>query len=172
MGSLLPELIGRPEVDFLTWRESDTAFAVESDSGNALVQRTSEGFSYIPRTGDPFGLGEMSHPLNHMEALESTIDSDYPDALVQIAQIFSSDRTGDILVTSKNGYDLRDAWEWPEHHGTHGSLCREHMIVPFIINRTDWIQRPARTADLFPSILRWAGKEVPDNIDGVSLVRE
>ncbi len=170
MGSMLQELIERPEVDFLTWRESDNVFAVESSCGSAFVSETADGFTYIPQTGDPLGLGEMKQPLCQQEALEATMDSAYPDALVQIAQIFRSSRTGDVLVTSNNGYDLRDSWEWPEHHGTHGSLCREHMIVPLIMNRNDWIKRDARTVDLYPSILKWAGLEIPDNIDGVSLV--
>ncbi|MCD4701981.1 MAG: hypothetical protein K8S24_09020, partial [Candidatus Aegiribacteria sp.] len=170
MGSLLPELVKRKEIDFLVWRESDEIFTVESSGGRALVLRTADGFTYLPQTGDPLGLGETSQSLSKMESLEVTMDSYYPDALVQIAQIFLSSRTGDILVTSKNGYDLRDSWEWPEHHGTHGSLCREHMIVPFIMNRNDWMVRATRTADFYPSILKWAGMEVPDNIDGVSLV--
>jgi hypothetical protein len=170
MGSLLPELVKRKEIDFLVWRESDEIFTVESSGGRALVLRTADGFTYLPQTGDPLGLGETSQSLSQMESLEVTMNSYYPDALVQIAQIFLSARTGDILVTSKNGYDLRDSWEWPEHHGTHGSLCREHMIVPLIMNRNDWMNRVARTADFYPSILKWAGKEVPDNIDGVSLV--
>ncbi|MCD4777028.1 MAG: alkaline phosphatase family protein [Candidatus Aegiribacteria sp.] len=170
MGSLLPELIEREEIDFLCWRESNETFSVESSRGKALIVKTTDGFKYLPDTGDPLGLGEMSRPLSQMESLEVTMNSEYPDALVQIAQIFSSSRTGDVLVTSKNGYDLRDSWEWPEHHGTHGSLCREHMIVPMIMNRNDWMKREARTADFFPSILKWAGLEVPENIDGVSLV--
>jgi predicted AlkP superfamily phosphohydrolase/phosphomutase len=170
MGSLLPELIGREEIDFLAWRKSDSEFSVESSTGRALIRRESDGFTYLPKTGDPLGLGEISKPLNHLESLEETAGSEYPDALVQIAQIFLSDRTGDIIAVSNNGYDLRDAWEWPEHHGTHGSLCREHMTVPLIMNRNDWVGRSARTADLYPSILKWAGREVPDNIDGVSLV--
>lgn len=170
MGSLLHELTKREEIDFLSWRESEKTFSVASSRGEALISRAPDGFTYIPGTGDPLGLGEMSKPLSQMESLEATMNSEYPDALVQIAQIFSSGRTGDILVTSKNGYDLRDSWEWPEHHGTHGSLCREHMIVPMIMNRNDWMKREARTADFFPSILKWAGLAVPDNIDGVSLV--
>jgi len=170
MGSLLPELIARPEIDFLTWRESNTEFSVESSNGRATVRRTSAGFTYTPQTGDPFGLGELAEPLNQQESLEATMDSEYPDAPVQIAQIFLSSRTGDILVTSKNGYDLRNSWEWPEHHGTHGNLCREHMTVPLIVNRNDWQKRAARTADLYPSILSWTNRRIPDNIDGVSLV--
>ncbi len=170
MGSLFPELINRKEVDFLAWRESDKIFSVESSRGRALIIRSAGDFTYLPQTGDPLGLGETSQSLNQMESLEATMDSEYPDALVQIAQIFLSSRTGDILVTSKNGFDLRDNWEWPEHHGTHGSLCREHMIVPLLMNRNDWMVRATRTADFYPSILKWAGMEVPDNIDGVSLV--
>jgi hypothetical protein len=170
LGSLLDELLTREEVDFAAWRESDSEFSVASSGGAAKVRNTAKGFSYIPRNGDPFGLGEISKPMGKMESLDRTIHAKYPDALVQISQLFSSSRTGDILIVSKNGYDLRKAWEWPEHRGSHGSLCREHMMVPLILNRRDWQDRPSRTVDLYPSILRWADREVPPDIDGVPLV--
>jgi hypothetical protein len=108
--------------------------------------------------------------MDRREALLATVESAYPDALVQIEQLFTSPRSGDLVVISKNGYDLRKAFEWPEHHSSHGSLCREHMMVPLIYNQTGWDNRPARTADIFNTILKWAGKTAPSNTDGESLI--
>ncbi len=170
MGNLFHELLSRVEVDFLAWRESSHSCSVESSHGRALIERTEAGYTYTPHTGDPLGLGFLIAPLNSLDTLSATVSTEYPDALVQMIQIFESDRTGDLIVTAKNGYDLRDKWEWPEHHGTHGALCKEHMTVPLIVNRQGWDSRPARTADLFPSILKWAEKRIPPDIDGVSLV--
>lgn len=170
LGSLLEELVAREEVDFLAWRGGDCECVVRSKAGTAKIVESPEGLQYRTESGDPFSLGDMAAPLDRQEALDATLASAYPDALLQICQNFSSSRTGDLIVVSRNGYDLRQAWEWPEHHGSHGSLCREHMTVPLILNRSDWNERAARTADLFPSILQWAGRGIPGDIDGRTLI--
>ena len=63
------------------------------------------------------------------------IISDYPDAIAQIVQLFKSPRCGDIVISAETGYDLRKDYEYPEHKSSHGSLKREHMVVPLIINK-------------------------------------
>ena len=45
-----------------------------------------------------------------------------------------------------------------------------HMTVPLIYNATGWDERPARTVDLFNTILKWSGKDVVENADGRTLV--
>ncbi|MBK8967229.1 MAG: alkaline phosphatase family protein [Saprospiraceae bacterium] len=169
MGDIWPELLVQPEVDFVTWRQDANTFAVESAQGRAWVQRQGAGLCYLPQTGDPLGLGKLDTPLDHQQALEATFDSEYPDALVQLEQLFNCTRCGDFVVTSKTGCDLRYTWEWPEHRGSHGSLHREHMMVPFIYNRKGWDPRPARTADVFNTVLKWAGRPTLDNTDGKAL---
>ncbi len=74
------------------------------------------------------------------------------------------------MVVSRSGSDLRRAFEWPEHHGTHGSLHRDHMLVPVICNRTGLDPRPARTTDLFPTALAWLELPPVEGIDGRSLL--
>jgi hypothetical protein len=44
------------------------------------------------------------------------------------------------------------------------------MTVPLILNRRDWNERAARTVDLFPSLLQWAGRDIPGDIDGRTLI--
>lgn len=166
LGSIWEELLAREEVDFVAWRDGNNTYNVESARGRSSIIRKPEGLYYRPQNGDPLGFGVMVSPMNDQEALELTFDSNYPDALVQIEQIFSSPRCGDLVVFAKNGYDLRRAFEWPEHHGSHGSLHREHMIVPLIYNKSGWDSRPARTADLFSTILKWSKIPIPGDTDG------
>ena len=161
-------LLARPEVDFLAWRGDQSDFRVASKNGQARIVHNG-GLTYQPVTGDPFGIGSLDRPLDNRQALEATFHSNYPDALVQIEQLFRSHRAGDLVVSAAPGYDLRDFWEIPEHHGSHGSLHREHILVPFLYNQQGWDDRPARTADIFNTILKWMGKEVREASDGQAL---
>jgi hypothetical protein len=169
LGDVWHELLAREEVDFVTWRHDATTFAVGSAAGEAHIVQSPQGLRYIPRSGDPLGLGLLDQPMDRAQSLAATFDSQYPDALVQIEQVFSCARTGDFIVTSKKGYDLREVWEWPEHHGSHGSLHREHMMVPLIYNQTGWNDRPARTTDIFNTVLKWANRPTRNNTDGTPL---
>ncbi|MBP6874481.1 MAG: alkaline phosphatase family protein [Candidatus Eisenbacteria bacterium] len=169
LGDVWPELMAREEVDFSAWREGPERIRIASPRGNALVVREARGLCYRPETGDPFHMGGDLGPFEDAQSLAATHESDYPDALVQLFQFFGSPRSGDLVVVSRNGSDLREAFEWPEHRSSHGSLHREHMSVPLIANRRGWDPRPARTVDLFPSVLRWLGKPQLENIDGRAL---
>jgi hypothetical protein len=90
---------------------------------------------------------------------------------VQLAQIFEAGRTGDLIVTSRPGCDLRSRYEIPEHHGSHGALHREHMAVPLLASHS--LPRLAdglcRTVDVYPTVLALMGMAVPNGIDGLSL---
>jgi len=169
LGPRLEELLAREEIDFAAWRHEKGGYEIAAARGHAVIRSTPEGLTYEPTSGDPFGLGTLSTPLDRRRALEATFDSEYPDALVQIEQLFECGRTGDLVVAARNGFDLRKAYEWPEHHSSHGSLHREHMIVPLLYNRTGWDPRPARTADLFNTILKWSGKPTVAGTDGEPL---
>ena len=139
--------------------------------GEALVSMDEEGFiCYRNVSGDPLGYGFSSKKMDVSESLQLTIDSDYPDAPLQILQLFESPRTGDVVVSSKPGYDLRATHENPEHHGSHGSLHKDHMVVPILMNRParyDYV----RTADIFSSIVRYLGFEIPEGVDGRDILQ-
>ena len=165
----LEDLIQQPAVDFIAWRGSDQDYFIGSKKGTARIVKRPKGLTYHPLTGDPFGLGEIEKPLDNQAALAATFESDYPDGLVQIVQLFSSHRAGDLVVSAANGFDLRDNWEYPEHKGSHGSLHKDHIHVPLIYNQKGWDDRPARTTDIFNSILKWMGKPTILNSDGYAL---
>ncbi|MDO7742323.1 MAG: alkaline phosphatase family protein, partial [Pedobacter sp.] len=159
----MDELLKEKAVDFITYRGNKAGeYYVQNHHGKALISQHQDNYSYQPIDADPLCLKNIT-VKGHRAALESTFNSLYPDALVQITQLFKSRRAGDLVVSARNGYDLRDFWEYPEHKGSHGSLTKEHIHVPLIYNQKGWAEHAARTADIFPSILKWMDKPIPVN---------
>ena len=123
-----------------------------SQDGEAALGLEGDCYTYCYNGGDPLRLGLQHNGINRSKALEHTIDTDFPDALEQIWHLFKSDRTGDIIVTAKNGYDLRGWREFPEHRSSHGALSKEHMVVPILSNRPLADGGGMRTVDIFSTV--------------------
>lgn len=168
-GDKLQLLVNEDAVDFIIYRgEEDQTFIVHNKGGKALITVKGDQFTYQPGTADVLKYGGKIEAEGHRAILAATFDTDYPDAIFQIYQLFRSRRAGDIVVSAKVGYDLRDFWEYPEHLGSHGSLHKHHIHVPLIYNQKGWDTRPARTADLFNTILKWKGI-TPKSSEGEAL---
>jgi len=166
---LLSDLIGLPEVALVATALEDGSVQVYHNDGKARIRDLGGNIEYSVEGEDPFGYNGLPQRLNHYTSLEHTFDSDYPDALIQLIQIFKSRRSGDIILSAQKGFDLRARFEWPKHRASHGSLHREHMLIPLFIN-TKIQSRKIRTADIFPSILELMGRENTNEIDGKSFV--
>ena len=123
-------------------------------------------FSYRFTGTDPLGYGVHYENLSSREALRETYDTPYPDGIVQLWQIFKSERTGDLVLSAEKGYDLRARYEIPEHHATHGALIAEHLNIPLATNYP--IAGPyIRSVDIFPTVLSLCGHTVAEQyIDG------
>ena len=151
---------------FVAGQSDDGAIVVQNRTGVGKIIREDETFSYQFQGTDPLGYGIPYQNLSSRNALIQTYDSEYPDGLVQLWQIFRGDRTGDLVLSAQPGYDLRSRYEYPEHHATHGALNAEQMFVPLAINlpiETEFI----RTVDLFPTVLSQFGRIVePSQTDG------
>jgi arylsulfatase A-like enzyme len=151
-------LLNEDAVDFAIYRgDEEQVFIVHNQNGKAKITVRDDIFTYEPLNADVLNYGGRIEVQGHRAILEATFETDYPDAVFQIYQLFKSRRAGDILVSAKVGYDLREFWEYPEHLGSHGSLHKQHIHVPLIYNQKGWSTRPARTADLFDTILKWKG---------------
>lgn len=137
---------------------------VVSGAGRARLSPRPDGaISYQPDTADVLGLGTAPRELDGDEWLAESIAGPYPDAPVQLLQLFKSRRAGDLVVAARAGADLRLDWEIPEHRSGHGSLVAEHMRCVVALNRR--IPEPLRTVDVFPLLLEHLGYEVPEGID-------
>jgi Type I phosphodiesterase / nucleotide pyrophosphatase len=161
---LVSALLQEPAVGLLAAEAGDGGVWVAGDGGTAIVRRTPAGISYRPVSGDPLGVGG-ARSGSVREWLESTWDADYPDAAYHLLDQFRADRTGDLLVVAREGYDFRRRFEVPEHRAGHGSLTRSHMQTP-VWSSAPLPAEPIRTVDLFPAMLSWLGEPIPAGLDG------
>lgn len=159
-------LLSYDAIDLLIVRRSGSEIGVYSRRGSAILSESDGGIHYKVEKNDPFGFGSLPQTMTHSESLERTWDTNYPDALLQILQLFRSGRTGDLIVVSNNGFDLREKWENPEHKSSHGSLHRDHIMVPFCLSHP-FTAGPIRSADVFPTYLKLLAKTIPNLIDGI-----
>lgn len=161
-------LLEQPAIDLIATRATGGELLVQSRRGSATVKELAGGLlEYRVLTDDPFGYSRLPQTLPFEQALKLTFDSEYPDGLLQLCQIFRSPRCGDLVVSANPGFDLREKYEWPEHFSSHGALHNQHMHVPLAISAP--LQAcPVRTVDVFPMTLQWLGKKAPAGIDGIS----
>ncbi len=160
---IVDRLVALDGVALLAATEGDDV-VVRSRHGRARIASAGpDALAYVPEAGDALQLGR-STTLSRAEWLEATLDGPFPDAPVQLLQLFRSARSGDLVLAAAPGADLRAHWEIPEHRSGHGSLIAEHMRCVVAANRP--LAGPVRTVDLFPWILGHLGHAVPDGIDG------
>lgn len=167
--SLVSRLAQLPSIDLVIVSDGPAQFTVMNARGAAGVDRLRGLYSYTRRTGDPLGLGADHHLLSREAAHEATLASEYPDAIVQIAELASAARAGDIILSAAPGWDFRARFEPTPHHSTHGSLRRAHMLVP-LLSSHPVARTPRRTTDIFASALAALGHAAPVGLDGESFV--
>ena len=165
-------LLARPSVDLLLLAET-TSVPSRSRSRRGGVARRSgmrarRRYSYRRDTGDPLGIGaDLRRRRQHDDAYDATIDTDYPDGVVQIAHLALAPRSGDIILSAARDWDFRARYEPIPHVSSHGALHREHMLVPLLVNRPP-ARTPRRTVDVMPSALAALGIAIPPGLDGRS----
>lgn len=164
--ALVNELIARPSGDLAILPRSATTCEIRSHRrGMAQLRTDGRRYSYRPLTGDPLGVGEQD-AIDERTAYEVTFDSEYPDALVQIARLIACARSGDVILSAARAWDLRARYEPIPHRSTHGALHREHMLVPLLTNRRVR-GTPRRTVDVMPSACRVLRVD-PGSVEGAS----
>lgn len=171
---LIEKLLQHEEIALLISKSITGDIVVNSSRGEARISVEDAQIGYRIVSGtDPFGYKNYPVKTDFDQSLELTFDTDYPDAIVQLIQIFRSSRTGDLLVSAKEGFDLRTHFESPEHKSSHGSLYKSHLLVPFASNFKIEQKRKLRTVDVFPSVVELLGLNAGDiNIDGKSFVEK
>jgi hypothetical protein len=166
---LVDSLLARPSVDLLLMRRQHGALVRSATRGDAVASFDESGYHYRRESGDPLGIGRDLCQASSNAAYDATIETDYPDGVVQIARLASAARSGEIILSAARDWDFRARYEPIPHVSSHGALHREHMMVPLLLNRPVR-GRPRRTVDAMPSTLVALGKTVPPGLDGTSFV--
>lgn len=167
--NLIEPFLKQEAIDILISKKSNGDVVVSSRRGQAEISNANGKIHYRPTKGDPFGFPANLDSTN--DYFDATVDSEYPDGILQAWQIMNSARAGDLIVTASIGHDLRDRFEIPEHFSSHGSLHREHMSVPILCNRKIETSLAKRTVNIFPTMLQMMGVDTSTfKIDGKSFV--
>ena len=145
------------------------ALVSHATRGTALVWHDERGYHHVRESGDPLLVGTNLSAATSEEAYAATIDTDYPDSVVQIAHLAASPRAGEIILSAARDWDLRGRYEPIPHLSSHGALHRDHMMVPLLVNRPIG-GTPRRTVDVMPSALAALGRPIPPGLDGRSFL--
>ncbi|HKH91750.1 MAG TPA: alkaline phosphatase family protein [Gemmatimonadaceae bacterium] len=166
---LAQALLAREAVDLLLLPHDEVRCEVRSAArGAAMIERACDIYRYRCTSGDPLELGgDVEGSAD--ETFDATRDGSYPDAIVQIATLAGSGRSGDIILSAAPGWDFRSRYEPIPHLSAHGALHRDHMLVPLLMNRAP-ARVPRRTTDLFASALDALGVVAPARMDGQSFL--
>ena len=156
-------LARQPSVAFIAAESEAGGVWIESADGAARLKSSAGRITYQPVSGDPLSLGGPWSATGR-EWLLRTWDDAFPDAAFHLLDQFRSERTGDLVVIGREGYDFRARFELPEHRWGHGSLIRAHMQTP-VWSSQPIPPAPLRTVDLYPAMLEWLSVRVPDGID-------
>jgi hypothetical protein len=167
--TLFDTVLARPSVDLLLMRQPKSVAIITASRGSAVAWAENGRFHYRRESGDPLGVGSDVAGMTADEVYDATIDTDYPDGLVQIVHLVMSPRSGEIVLSASRDWDFRSRYEPIPHLSSHGALHREHMLVPLLLNRPP-ASRPRRTVDVMPSALVALGKAVPAGLDGESFL--
>lgn len=133
-------------------------------------------YSYVAGPADVLGLRRYPHLRALTRGTRQTAsqwqhllaDTDTPNAVPLLAQIFDDGHAGDLAVVASP-----DVGFFRKKRATHGTHYREDLHVPLLIRGPGL--RPAQrthaqTVDLYPTILRWFGLDyAPHLIDGAPL---
>ena len=166
---LLNDFINHKGISFISIRTKN-GIVIKKKKGKLYASKTPQGLISIRIEGtNPLG-GHLKDGLFTTQQLfQDTFNDTYPDAINQLLLLSRSPRCGDVVLSAEPGYDLRKQHEHPEHKSSHGSLHKAHMMTPFAVNfkiEDDKIS----TMDIFPTMVKAAGFDVPENIDGKALI--
>ena len=135
-----------------------------SRRGRARIQEDASGhITYQVKGSDPFGFSSSASAMDASEGLSVTWNSEYPDGIVQVLQVFRSRRAGDLVVSAEDGVSL----SLQENKVTHGSLARSQLLVPFLSSVPMATPR-IRTVDVFAAVLNLLGIQPTHNIDAIA----
>jgi Type I phosphodiesterase / nucleotide pyrophosphatase len=166
---LFNTVLALPSVDLALVPRATTVDIHSAARGVASAWIEGERYYYRRDTGDPLGIGRDLDAVTSEDAYDATIETDYPDSVVQIVHLALAPRSGEIILSAARDWDFRARYEPIPHLSSHGALHREHMLVPLLMNRPVR-NAPRRTVDVMPSALAMLGKTIPAGLDGVSFV--
>ena len=165
--NIIEELVRKGEIRFVVARNGYHNVEVFSKDGHATITYSSamgkRWYRYTDKDGDPLKIrgsnarGMIGRFFDQETWGERLRDHIYPDAVVQLAQIFEDGKSGDIFVIPEQDYVF-----YRKKAATHGAIYREDMEIP-VLMRGPGVKGGGgyiRPTDLFVEIASWFGMKV------------
>lgn len=146
----IPKQISKIDgVDLLIYRTGKDIITIRKQEELATITIANGSYRYETEVGDPLGYSDISLGDTLMTAnqwLKATINTKYPDALHRIVRLMDSPVVGDLVLTSKVGYDFASDYEAivGNYRGGHGGLEAGQLRVPYVLSI------PSREAQIIP----------------------
>lgn len=152
-------------INWVAYNKGPQEATIYDDSGYAQITVKDSFLKYEVITSDVFEyrdstlLGEW---MTKSEWLENTQNTNFPYAVPRLYDLLKAKGMGDLVLTSKPGYDLGKAYEKVvgNYKGGHGALRRQLLVVPFIFysqNLSSQSYKSALSEDVGATILDWMG---------------
>jgi len=178
------DLLSVPAVDLIARRAGADRVRISSRQGSALIEHQRDGISKLYRLvyerADPLGYRADARLANFVDDgwhdsqawLEATADTEYPDLVPQIVEMFDSQRSGDIVFFAAGQWSFKK-----RDPGGHGSCLCQDMCIPLYFAGPDipcgGSTPQARLVDVMPTTLELLGEEHRlehrPPLDGVSI---
>jgi len=140
-------------------RDSKSVMVVSRD-GEGLIQYDSINKKYkytVLEGSDPLGYEMEPAWMSEEEWLRATFCSEYPDAVVQLYNMFKSRNCGDIVLNAASDWDFWEPWDisYPVLKASHGGLSKDEMAT-FLLAKAPFMKKAtleyARLIDIFATI--------------------
>ncbi|HEX2051499.1 MAG TPA: alkaline phosphatase family protein [Actinomycetota bacterium] len=150
LGPVCKTLVEHPGVDQVMWRD-DGGYVVDSERGRVRFEQADDGV--VDERGNAWTFeGDLDAVSGIVE--DGRIRTpEYPLALWRVKHALDLDRVGDVVVTTKLCYEVKDL-AGGDHRGggDHGSLHAQDSLIPFMSTLADPPLRPA-TVDVCPHVV-------------------
>lgn len=150
-------------IQLVIYKKDTQNVIVQNKDGFAVITRVNDKYQYHVVSSDPLEYNELQLVdtfLMKDEWLELTLQSNYPDAVYRLFSLFEAPNIGDLVITSKEGYDLAKNYEVivKDYKGGHGGLRGDQLRVPYILYTNDSTQETLnfkRSEDVGQMIINW-----------------
>lgn len=139
---VIEALLELPGVEMVMARDKEKVRLRTRDS-EATISRSADGYIYEAINGDPLayhddaGAGSLldGRPHSREAWLQGTAHTQFAFAPVRLFDLLSQDNAGDIIITSREGYDFAPDYEMfvGNYRGGHGGIRADQLRVPYVL---------------------------------------
>ena len=139
---VLQVLLAHPGIELAVTREGQEVH-VQTASTRAIVSKDETGYRYQRIAGDPFGYENEETAKSLLDGrtyerevwLQGTAQTDFPFAPVRLYDVMTQDGPGDVIITSRAGYDFAPDYEMfvGNYRGGHGGIRADQIRVPYVL---------------------------------------